>query len=444
MKNLKYFYLVGLIFCLLFSRSNITAQATNTDKSGIIAVMRMNMMILPGTSEFLKSTILEATNDGAKVLVIKIDTPGGMLNTSQEIVQEILNAPIPVIVYVSPSGATATSAGVFITLAGHIAAMAPGTSIGAAHPVAGDGKDIEGDMRKKAENMTIAMVKAISDQRGRNTAWAEKAVKESVSATEKEALKEHVVDVVAEDIKDLLKQVAGRKVKVGLNEVTLPDYQELTVREYEISFKDKSINTLANPNVAAILWLAATTGISLELYNPGAILPGVVGVICLILALAVSSIIPITQGGVLLLILGVVLIGSELYVTSGILGIGGVICIVLGSIYLVDVSIAPGLAVNLKLIVPLAVILSLTMLGIVFVVVRSIKRKAVTGLEGMVGLTARAINNFSGTGQVFVNGEVWQAELCTSDSSSKSLVEKNEELLVVRVKQGLTLEVKKK
>jgi len=428
--------LFGIWFIALLcigARTVLYAQ----EVQGLVAVMRMNMLILPGTSEYLKKTIHTATEEGAKIIIVKIDTPGGMLNTSQEMIQELLNAPVPVVVYVFPSGASATSAGVFITLAGHVAAMAPGTNIGAAHPVSGDGKDIEGDMRAKVENMTVAMVKSIAAQRGRNAAWAEKAVKESVSITEQEALKKEVIDVIAPDIDSLLKKIAGRKVKVDGKEVILEDFSSLARKDYEISFRDQSINTLANPNVAALLWLAATTGISLELYNPGAILPGVVGAICLILALAVSQIIPITQGGVLLLILGSLLIGSELFITSGILGVAGVISIVLGSIYLIDPSEAPGLSVSLGLIIPIASILGICLLSLVYAVFRSARKKAKTGIEAMAGLTARALENFSSRGKVFVNGEVWSAEL------SQGFAEKDESLEVVKVKEGLTLEVKK-
>lgn len=410
--------------------------AGSPEEKGFVAIMQADMLILPGTEEYLRASIERAAADGAKLLIVKLDTPGGMLNTTQRMIQDIFNSPIPIIIYVFPTGATATSAGVFVTLAGHVAAMAPGTSIGAAHPVAGDGKDIEGDMRQKAENMTVAMVKSISEQRGRNLSWAEKAVKESSSATEKEALKLGVIDIIAEDIDSLLRQSAGKKIKLGNSDFTIGDYSNLPKREYEISFKQKTINTLANPSVLALLWLAATTGLTIELYNPGAILPGVVGLISLILALAMSQIIPITQGGLLLIIVGALMIASEVFVTSGVLGIGGVAAMVIGSIYLVDVIEAPGLSVNLGLIVPTAIVLGGFMLFLAQAVVRSSKRKEATGEEAMIGMIAEATENFSNQGKVFVNGEVWTAELI------KGFAEKGDKL-VVRGVQGLVLQVEK-
>ena len=428
------------IFLIVYGISNNAALAENHDsekQKGFVALMQANMLILPGTSEYLRTTIDKASRDGAKLIIVKLDTPGGMLNTTQEMIQDIFNSPVPIVIYVSPSGATATSAGVFITLAGHIASMAPGTSMGAAHPVTGEGKDIEGDMRQKAENMTIAMVKSISEQRGRNLTWAEEAVKESSSITEGEALKLGVVDVIAEDLDSLLKQIAGKTVKVKNLEEVLGDYSELERRVYEISFKQKTINTLSNPNVLALLWLAATTGLTIELYNPGLILPGVVGLICLIIALAMSQIIPITQGGVLLLLLGAAMVASELYVASGILGVAGIIAMVFGSIYLIDTVQAPGLSVNLHIIIPAAVIFGGIMLFLTDRLVRSAKKKKVTGEEGMVGQFAEAMVNFSSKGKVFVNGEVWNAVM------SEGFAEKGDKLKITAVKEGLTLEVEK-
>ncbi len=404
---------------------------------GYVRVIEMKMMILPGTASFLSEQIAEASRDGAKVLVIKFDTPGGILDTSQQMIQEIFRSPVPVVIYVSPTGGTATSAGVFITMAAHVAAMAPGTSIGAAHPVMGDGKDIEGDMRKKAENMTVALVKSIADRRGRNVSWAEKAVKESNSLTEKEAVKQGVVDFVAEDMDDLLRKLKGREVKLEGSNVTLEDYSQLPRQYYEMSLKDRAINVLANPNVAALLWLAATTGISLELYNPGVVLPGVVGVICLILALAVSQIIPINTGAVLLIVVGAGLIGAELYTGSLVLGVGGIISMILGSLYLVNVSEAPGMSVALEFIMPVAAFFG----GLLFLVAlratRVIRSRSTTGSEGMVGELGEAVENVALSGRVFVKGEYWNA------CSEEGIIEKGSKIQVLSRKQGLTLIVKK-
>ena len=436
---LKRFLLMVFLSFLLTPLSTVSAAKDTVKDSGTVGVIDMDMMILPGTSAYLSKSIQRAVTEGAKLLIVQLDTPGGILQTSQEMIQTIFASPVPVVVYVGPEGATATSAGVFITLAAHVAVMAPGTSIGAAHPVAGDGKDIEGDMRAKAENMTIAMVKSISEQRGRNVEWAEKAVKESDSITEKEAVEKKVVDFVATDIDDLLGKLEGRKVTLNNKKITLKGLKGLTVVRYDIALKDKLMNVLANPNIAALLWLGATTGLSLELYHPGAILPGVVGVICLILALAVSQIIPVTQSGVLLLAVGAVLIGAELYVASGILGIGGVIAIVLGAIYLIDVSQAPGLAVSMEMIVPVALLIGGCLLYIVRIVVRDLSKKSITGQEGMLGIRGNAVGEIKEEGRVFLEGEYWNV---VNAHPERSILD-DEEVEVVEVLERLRLKVKK-
>ena len=402
-----------------------------------VAVIDMNMMILPGTSSYLQESIERASAQGAKALVVRLDTPGGILETSQQMIQAIFEAPLPVIIYVSPNGATATSAGVFITLPGHVAAMAPGTSIGAAHPVMGDGKDIQGDMRTKAENMTMAMVRSIAERRGRNVAWAEQAVKESASITANEALKMSVVDIVAEDLDDLLKQVRGKEVSVNNQNVILEDLSSLPRRNFGMSFNQQFVNVLANPNVAAILWLAATTGISLELYNPGAILPGLVGVICLILALAVSQIIPVSQAAVALIVLGAVLIGAELYKGTLILGIFGLICMVLGSVYLIDVGQAPGMGVALELIIPMAALFGGLLLWGAYNSFVVLRKRPSTGSEGLIGMTGQAVSNVSQGGKVFVNGEYWNAYV------KDGVIEKGSSVQVKAMRDGLTIEVAK-
>ncbi|MFM1848093.1 MAG: hypothetical protein RL417_1567 [Pseudomonadota bacterium] len=431
MKYLRYTaVLSAVLFGLIFSPA--AAQVPPS-----VAVIDMEMMILPGTASYLDEAIERAAAENAKVLIVRLNTPGGILDTSQEMIQEIFAAPIPVIIYVSPSGGTATSAGVFITMAGHIAAMAPGTSIGAAHPVAGDGKDIEGDMRAKAENMTVALVTSVAEQRGRNAAWAEKAVRESVSVGESEALKLGVVDIVAKDIPELLKKAAGRAVKMAdQRTVQLEDYANLPVVVYEMSMRDKVLNTFAHPNVAALLWLGATTGLSIELYSPGAVIPGVVGVICLILALAVSQVIPLNVGAVLLMVVGAALIGVEMFFPSFVLGIGGIIAIALGALYLIDGGAAPGLTVDPLVVLPPALIFGVFMLLVAGFAVKNLRRRATTGTSGLVGQRGAALENFTAEGKVFVNGEIWRA------TAAQGLIEKDSVVEVVRVVDNLTIEVK--
>ncbi len=403
-----------------------------------VAVIDMDMMILPGTQAYLEHSIDRAAVEGAKMLVVILNTPGGVLNTTQEMVQAIFSSPVPVAVYVGPSGATSASAGVFITLAAHVAAMAPGTSLGAAHPVTGTGADIEGDMRKKAENITVAMMKSISDQRGRNAKWAEESVKESSSLTPHEALKNNVIDFISSDLNQLLSQIKGKKVMIGTRELVLDDYSKLPRVRYEMVFKNKLINVLGNPNIAALLWLAATTGLTLELYHPGAVLPGVVGLICLLLALGVSQIVPISSMGIMLIAAGALLIVTELYVASGILGLGGVVAMAFGMIYLVDESMAPGISVTLWLIIPVIILLAAGLFYLVGQLLRSFTRKASTGEEGIIGAKGRAVESISDQGRVLVQGTYWRA---VRAAGSKS-IEKDDVVVVVACK-GLVLEVKK-
>ncbi len=425
-----------------FSCLFLTGSAFANTTEAHVAVIRMKMMILPGTASFLENSIRDAHANGAKLLVVELDTPGGLVDSAQQIVQTLFKSPLPVAVYVTPQGATATSAGVFITVAGHIAAMSPGTSIGAAHPVQGDGKDIEGDMRKKAENSLVASVRSWAEQRGRNADWAEKAIRDSSSLTEQQALKEKVIDLVAADYPQLLKQIAGKKIKVEDKELELGDYSNLPIRYYEMNYQDKFLNVLANPNVAALLWLAATTGISIELYNPGLILPGVVGVICLILALIVGQVIPLSQGAIALIVVGAALIGLELVTGSLVLGVGGVIAIVLGAIYIVDTSKAPELAVSAAFIGPIAAVLGSFMLIVAknaFDIFRGKKSKGAssTGIQGLLGRKVLVIDEVSpAAGRVQIDGEYWNAR------SADGVISKGDQAEVVAVR-GLVLEVRK-
>lgn len=414
--------LFSILLALPAAAQEGISKPSNADP-GFVALVDMDMPILTGTGAYYERVLEEAAAGGAKLVIVSLNTPGGLLDTTQKMIQHTFSSKVPVVIYVSPQGSTATSAGVFLTAAGHIAAMAPGTSIGAAHPVAGDGKDIEGDMRAKAENMAAALVRSVSEQRGRNTEWVEKAVKESITATDQEALNLKVVDLVAKDIDQLLKGVAGRTVKVDGQDLTLADYSELPRRELRMSTTEEVLNVLANPNVAALLWLGATTGISIELYNPGAILPGVVGIICLILALAVSQVIPVNSGAILLLIVGSLLIGAEMYIASGILGIGGVIAITLGALYLVDTSMMPGMGVSLGMILPIAAVLGGFMLLAVSVAVRAAGRKKVTGIEGVIGATGVVLTTVTGTGgKVELLGEVWNARTSAGELKRDSRV----------------------
>lgn len=414
-------------------------QDIESHADGWVATVKMDMMILPGTLGYLQQAIRKAEEQEARIIVVILDTPGGILDTSQQMIQSIFTSPVPIVVYVGPTGSTAASAGVFITMAGHIAAMAPGTSIGAAHPVAATGQDIEGDMRAKAENITVAMVKSITEERGRNIEWAEEAVRESASLTEKEALAKGVIDLVATDVTDLLNQIVGREVKVNGSTVKLGDYSDLSRREIEMGFQDRVMNVMANPSVAALLWLAATTGISLELYNPGAIIPGMVGIICLLLALAVSQVIPVSQSGVLLMGLGALLIGAEFYVGSGVLAIGGVVALIFGAIYLVDPSQAPGLAVALEVVVPVAVACGALGLWVVHAAFMTRSNQVRTGKEGLVGLVGSVSKTINEEGLIKLRGELWRALPAAGQTTP---IEEGKMVVVTASRPGLVVEVR--
>jgi membrane-bound serine protease (ClpP class) len=376
----------------------------------------LDVTINPAVADFIHESITHSAQEGAAALIIQLDTPGGLLNSTKTIVKDILGAPLPVIVYVAPSGAGAGSAGVFITMSGHIAAMAPGTTIGAAHPVSGSGKDIEGDMREKIENFTASFSETIAQRRGRNVEWAKKAVRESVSITEVEALQKKVIDVVASDIQDLLRKVEDHKVDIGNVKTTLSFKSvrdasgTVPIVTIDMRLKHRVLNILADPNIAYILMLAGLLGLYLELSHPGAIFPGLTGGICLVLALTAFQVLPINSTGVLLLLLGIALLVAELFVPSfGVLGVGGIISFVLGSLFLFDAP-AEELAVDRSLIVTAALCVSAFMLFIGTLAVRTWRQRPASGQEGMLGEIGEVRERIAPRGKVWIHGEYWTAE----------------------------------
>ena len=428
----KVILILAIAVFQLVAGSGIFARADVALASGSVLVLDMEMGILPGTEEFLREAIDEAISIKASAIVIQLDTPGGMLGTSQAMIKDVFDSPVPIFVYVGPSGSTATSAGVFITMAAHVAAMAPGTSIGAAHPVQSSGEDVKDDMRAKVENMTVAMIQSITEQRGRNVDWVKKAIIESDSITENDALEKKVIDVVASDLNDLLRQVKGKKIKLAGKEVILDDLSKLPRIPFEISFKQYVLNILSNPVLVGILWMVAMAGLGIEFYHPGGILPGVVGAICLVLALAAYQIIPMNVSGIVLICLGAALIGAEFFMPSGIFAIGGIASIVFGSIYLIDTSIEPFLEVNRLQLGIFAVIIGSLMLSMVYAVLRVHQKQKETGQEGMIGDFVEVVDTFSNQGKVFTNGEYWDAKI------ESGIAEKGSKLKVKAV-DGLTL-----
>jgi len=388
-----------------------TPGPTAARVSGPVLRLTIDGTINPATVTYIHEGLQAAQARGAGAVLIELDTPGGLLESTKLIVKEMLAAPLPVIVWVAPSGGGATSAGVFITLAAHVAAMAPGTNIGAAHPVGGQGENIDGAMGEKVENFAASLARTIAQQRGRNVEWAEKAVRKSVSATEREAVKLKVVDFVAADIDELLRKASGRTVDVAGRPTTL-DLADAAVEPFAMRLGQQVFNFLANPNIAYLLLMAGLLGLYVEFTNPGLLFPGVAGVICLVIGLAALQMLPVNYAGLALLGLGAAMLVAEAFLPSfGVLGIGGVVALVIGSLLLFD-SPDQALYVDRGLIAGTAVTLGLTSLGLGWLVVRAQRRQPAVGAEGMIGEVGQVRRADAGGTKVkvFVHGEYWDAD----------------------------------
>jgi membrane-bound serine protease (ClpP class) len=395
--------------------AGLLAVAHADDDGPAIARIAIDGTINPAVGEFVRESIARAERDGAPALLIQLDTPGGLLTTTRAIVKDILAAPVPVIVYVAPSGAGAGSAGTFITLAGHVAAMAPGTTIGAAHPVGGQGEKIEGPMGDKVENSTVSFSEGIAKQRGRNVEWAAKAVRESVSVTADEAAKLHVVDLVAKDVDTLVAQVKDRKVDVAGTQRPMDLGRAIDaggrvrVHDYEMRLAQRVLNVLADPNIAYLLMMAGMLGLYIELTHPGLALPGVAGGICLLLALTALHVLPVNYGGLGLIVLGAAMLVAEAFLpTFGVVGVGGLVAFVIGSLFLFDRD-GTGLAVSRTLIATAGGGVALVMLIIATLVVRSQRSRVRGGSEGMIGEVGVVRRALEPSGTVVVRGEYWNA-----------------------------------
>lgn len=431
------------VIAALCAAAAAVAGAAPAAPAGQVSIVELSSSINPGSTDFILRSIEAAERDNDAAVILKLDTPGGLVSSTREIVKGILNAKVPVIVYVSPDGAHAGSAGVFITLAGHVAAMAPGTNIGAAHPVGMGGKDVDKEggkeIARKVENDTVAFMESIVEKRGRNREWAVKAVRESVSVTASAALEGGVIDVVATSVQDLLQKVDGREVLVGDRTVTLRT-AGATLKAREMSLKQKITNAFSDPNIAYVLFMIGTLGILMELYHPGVIFPGVAGGIAIILAFVSFQVLPINYGGLLLILLGVVLLIAELYVTSyGILGIGGGAAVLIGSLLLVD-RLDPAwwfdkdFGISIRTIVPTLLVIIAFFLFVAFVVLKAMRRRPMTGAEGLVGTEGEVTAAIGRRGgKIFVHGEYWFAE-------SASDLPEGAKVTVVKV-HGMTLAV---
>ena len=411
----------------------LPAAAQAADRTAEVVVAVYEGVINPVAAEYVQDAILTAQERQAQALLIRLDTPGGLDTSMRLIIKDITGATVPVIVYVSPSGGRAASAGVFITMAAHVAAMTPGTNIGAAHPVAMGGGEMDKTMREKVENDSAAYIKSIAEQRGRNAGWAENAVRKSVSATEKEALKLKVIDLVADDVPALLKMINGRTVTIATGPVTLRTDSSV-IHDYPMSLRLNLLKALSDPNIAYILMTVGTIGLMAELYNPGAILPGIVGAISLILAFYSFQSLPVNYAGLLLMALGILFFILEASVTSyGLLAIGGVISMLLGSLMLIKTD-AEFYQLSWGVILPVIGLAAAFSLLIVGMGVKAMRRKPVTGTEEMVGLIGVAKTAVDPRGQLSIHGELWQA---VSDQPLKP----GDRAEVTRV-EGLTLHVR--
>ena len=412
-----------------------TAAAQPSARAAEVYKAQIDGVINPVAMDYLVDAVERAGRARAACLVIELDTPGGLAESMRRIVKAILASPVPVVVYVSPNGARAASAGVFITMAAHVAAMAPGTHIGAAHPVNLGGGSMDEEMAKKVENDFAAYIRSLAKQRGRNAEWAEKAVRESVSLTADEALKEKVVDLIAADLPELLEAIHGRTVTVNGAEVTL-ETRGAAVREIPRGLRYRILDTLSNPNVAYILMILGFYGLFFELSNPGAIFPGVVGGICLILAFYAFQSLPVNYAGLLLILFAVLLFVAELLVVShGVLAVGGIISMFLGSFLLIE-SPAPYLRVSLAVIIPAVAATALFFLVVIGLAVKVHRKKGAAGPEALVGAVGRAETPLDPEGTVFLHSELWRAR-------SDEPVDKGEEVEVTSV-EGLLLHVRRR
>jgi membrane-bound serine protease (ClpP class) len=411
----KYFYLVVMLV-LLAGTNIVFAQQSE------VYIIQVADAISPGTADFIKSGLKTAEENGAACVIIELDTPGGLAESMRLIVQNILASRVPVVVFVYPGGARAASAGVMITMAADVAAMAPGTNIGAAHPVGAGGQEINEAMSEKIINDMVAQAKSVAEKRNRNAKWVEDAIRESVSVTETEALEENIIDLIATDTDDLIKQLNGREIN-GRGTLKLDDVKKVTIKE---TLRTKILKTISNPNYAYILLMIGLAGLYFEFSHPGSIFPGVIGAIALVLAFFAMQTLPVNYAGILLIALAIIFFIMEMKITSyGLLSVAGVVSLLLGSLMLFKGS-TPDVKVSLQVVLPTIVIISGFFVAVAGLVFRAQISKPTTGSTGLVGEIGIVKKALAPEGKVFVHGELWNAR-------AKAPIDKDAKVRIVQV-----------
>lgn len=415
-----------------FSAPPDPSEPLSQDKKAV--VVEIESVINPIIAEFIQNSIDKSGDDEAECLIITLDTPGGLDLSMRSIIKAIEDSKVPIVVYVAPSGARAASAGALITLASHIAAMAPGTNIGAAHPVSMGGQKMDEEMVKKVENDAAAYIRSLANKHDRNADWAEQAVRESVSITAREAKELKVIEIIAPDLPGLLNSIHGRKVTVRGEEREL-NTKEAAVVTIEMGMRHRILNTISDPNIAYILMMIGMWGLFFELSNPGVIFPGVIGGISLILAFVAFQTLPINYAGFLLIILAMIFFIAEIKITSfGLLTIGGIISLLLGSLMLFK-SPLPYLRVSWNVLVPSVLVTAGFFIFAVTLSLKAYLTKPFTGTEGLVGEKGIVKVKIDPEGKIFIHGEYW-------DATSEEVIEAGEKVKVVEV-ENLVLRVTK-
>ncbi len=418
--------LISLVLAVMLSVTGSAAPQQHASPGApVVLKLTVDGPISPASASYIKRGIDRAVEENARAVLLELDTPGGLSTSMRSIIKAIMASPVPVIGYVAPSGSRAASAGTYILYACHVAAMAPATNLGAATPIQLINPGKPGDMpspaspasaapkpesaeTRKAVNDAVAYIRGLAEKRGRNADWAEQAVREAVSLSASEALEKKVIDLIAPNDAALLKAVDGRRVDLASGDAVLHT-SGARMKSWEPDWRINFLSIIANPSIAYLLLLIGIFGLLLEGYHPGAVLPGVVGAICLLLALYAFQLLPVNFAGLLLMLLGIVLIIAEAFVPAyGSLGIGGIISFVIGSVVLMDTGM-PGYGLPLMLLVAIAVVGALLVAGIVWMAMRSVRRPQVSGSEEMVGLEAEVVSDFTGKGTVHVHGERWSA-----------------------------------